>query len=140
MVNFLFASSWLYLYRKLVEQQSLALATALELLSVLGEDGVAVDENDSLLVEDLTALEEDSFALEQGSVALDCVDASLEIASELLSMSSTLLEDSSDESGTLELLSSPHAEIKIADNSKMPELRNVLLEIVFIKNSCVQNV
>lgn len=52
-------------------------------------------------------------------------------------MSSTLLEDSSDESGTLELLSSPHAEIKIADNSKMPELRNVLLEIVFIKNSCV---
>ena len=47
-------------------------------------------------------------------------------------MSSTLLEDSSDESGTLELLSSPHAEIKIADNSTIQEIINVLSETVFI--------
>ena len=92
------------------------LAVALELLSMLDDETAVIEGGVSVLEED--------------SATLDSAMVSLEIASELLSIESESVV-------TLELLSSPHAEIKIADNSKMPELRNVLLEIVFIKNSCV---
>ena len=67
-------------------------------------------------------------------MCLELVSTESESAELLIvgSMYSMLLEDSIGESVALELLSSPHAEIKIADISAIQELRNGLLEIAFI--------
>ena len=76
---------------------------------MLDEKTVAEEGGVSVLEEEVTALDEDSMALES-------VVASLELES----------------AGTLELLSSPHAEIKIPDINTMQEPRNVLPEKNFI--------
>ena len=79
---------------------------------MLDEETVAEEGGVSVLEEEVTALDEDSMALES-------VVASLESESVV----------------TLELLSSPHAEIKIPDINTKQELRNVLPEKIFIKCS-----
>ena len=85
---------------------------------MLDEETVAGEGGVSVLEEEVTALDEDSMVLES-------VGASLEIAPELLSIESG-------SAGALELLSSPHAEIKTPDISTMQEPRNVLPEKIFI--------